>query len=74
MKKGDSLLFFTDGLVEACSEGGEEFGLNPIRERMLKHAAGEESQALVDAIVEDARAFAVKIEDDVSLLMLKINS
>lgn len=72
LEPGDSILFFTDGLVEACSEEGEEFGLSTIRERMLKHAGKEKSQVLVRAIVKDAHAFAGKIDDDVSLLLLKM--
>ncbi|NBB79253.1 MAG: SpoIIE family protein phosphatase [Verrucomicrobia bacterium] len=72
--KGDSLLFFTDGLVEACSAEGEEFGLDPIRAHMLDHAANDESQALVDAIVDQAHTFAKKIDDDVSLLLLQMGS
>lgn len=73
LEKGDSILFFTDGLVEAASREGEEFGLQPIRARMLERAAKDTSQALIDAIVAQGQSFAEKIDDDVSLLLLKID-
>lgn len=72
LEQGDAILFFTDGLMEACSADGEEFGLEPIRQHMLDHAAKDGSQALVDAMVAQAHAFADKIDDDVSLLLLKM--
>lgn len=74
LEKSDSILFFTDGLAEACSRDGAEFGLDPISNHMLNRALQDESQVLVDAIVDQAHAFAEKIDDDVSLLLLKMGS
>lgn len=71
LEKGDSILFFTDGLVEACSAEGEEFGVAPIRQLMQERATSCQSQELIDAVVAQAHAFAEKIDDDISLLLLK---
>lgn len=73
LNEGDVILFYTDGLIEASCENEEEFGVEPIR-RILKTQANEKnSQALIDTIVDEVHAFADKIDDDISVLMLKKN-
>lgn len=71
LEDGDSIMFFTDGLTEACSAEGEEFGVDPIRTIMQECAQSSQSQELIDAIVARVHTFAEKIDDDISLLLLK---
>jgi sigma-B regulation protein RsbU (phosphoserine phosphatase) len=71
LEDGDSIMFFTDGLTEACSAKGEEFGVDPIRTIMQECAEGSQSQALIDTVVAQVHAFAEEIDDDISLLLLK---
>ncbi|WP_269525274.1 SpoIIE family protein phosphatase [Coraliomargarita parva] len=71
LEDGDSILFYTDGLIEACSADGEEFGVDPIRQLIQTHAADLPSQALIDTLVAQVHAFADEIDDDISLLLLK---
>jgi ActR/RegA family two-component response regulator len=68
----ESLVFFTDGVNEAMSEAGEEFGDKQVHRTVKKNGAGsaaELAQALVDAVLYhrgDAPA-----SDDVTVLVLK---
>jgi sigma-B regulation protein RsbU (phosphoserine phosphatase) len=71
LEVGDSIMFFTDGLTEACSAEGEEFGVDPIRSLMQQFSEGGQCQDLIDAIVTQVHRFADEIDDDVSLLLLK---
>lgn len=71
LEEGDAMLFFTDGLIEATSAAGEEFGEEPIRKLITETAASQSSQAIVDGLVYKVRDFAEEIDDDVSLLLLR---
>lgn len=70
---GDALLFYTDGLNEALSPQGEEFGVEGI-ERALRAAAGLEPAALLLALLEELRRHtglgegALHFQDDLTLM------
>ncbi len=68
---GETLLFYSDGLVEAHAPDGEMLGF-PRPETYLKNAGGE--MALVDLLLERLNAFTGEgweQEDDVTLLTLQ---
>lgn len=68
---GETLLFYSDGLVEAHAPDGEMLGF-PRLETYLKNAGGE--MALVDLLLERLNAFTGEgweQEDDVTLLTLQ---
>jgi len=72
LEKNDSLVLATDGLSEARSKSGAEYGI----ERLARQAAGNHRlppQALVDALVEDLRAFrgGAPTDDDVSIMAMR---
>ena len=73
LRSGDTLVAFTDGLIEARSPLGEEFGEDRLIEVLLENAglpaAGIESRIL--RAVEDWTAEAEQ-EDDLTLLILKV--
>src|SRR5438067_176097 len=63
---GDSIFLFSDGLLEAQSESGEEFGIDRI-ERAVTRA---ESDQVIDAVLHDVRAHSAGFDDDVTLLAI----
>ena len=69
---GDRIVLFTDGVSEATSGEGELFGEQRIEEVVL---ANDGSAAeLQQKIVEAATSFASEIEDDVTLVVVKVSS
>src|SRR5262249_55886969 len=70
---GDTLVAFTDGVIEARNALGEEFGEDRLIDILLDcgrlHAAGIESRIL--RAVEDWTAEAEQ-EDDLTLVILKV--
>jgi sigma-B regulation protein RsbU (phosphoserine phosphatase) len=71
LQAGDCLVFYTDGLTDAESEGGERFG----KERLfgLVAAGRTTARGLVDEVVTSLKAHLGKASpaDDVTLLILR---
>jgi len=72
LKRGDTLVFYTDGVTEAFNTSEECYG----SERLLKEAAslaGEPAKAVVAGLLERVRAFAGQApqSDDIAILALK---
>lgn len=70
LEHGQSLLAFTDGLVEGRSPTGEGFGGMRLREVVRMHSAASASE-LVQGMVEALKAFAGQAEphDDLTILV-----
>jgi steroid delta-isomerase-like uncharacterized protein len=69
---GDSVLFYSDGLVEAHDPKGEMFGFPRLRALIAQH--GEEERALGDFLMEELYSFVGEgweQEDDITLLTLR---
>jgi len=74
LKGGESVLFYSDGLVEAHEPKGEMFGFPRLRALVGEH--GEE-QALGDFLLEELYSFVGKgweQEDDITLLTLRCSA
>jgi sigma-B regulation protein RsbU (phosphoserine phosphatase) len=67
---GDVLLMYTDGLVEARSADGEEFGDHRL-EAYLKEHYHESPQQLVKGLFETLKSYAGSFSDDITLLVVK---
>ncbi len=72
VSKGDVILLYTDGIVEAA-KGGERYG----KERLLecvKDAVVGDAQQIVDVIVESVQAFCDPwpLRDDLTALVIKV--
>jgi serine phosphatase RsbU (regulator of sigma subunit) len=68
---GESVLFYSDGLVEAHDPKGEMFGFPRLRELVAEHA---EEAALGDFLMEELYTFVGEDweqEDDITLLTLR---
>jgi serine phosphatase RsbU (regulator of sigma subunit) len=68
----ESVLFYSDGLVEAHDPKGEMFGFPRLRALVAKH--DDEERSLVDSLLEDLYSFVGEgweQEDDITLLTLR---
>ncbi len=73
LKPGDVVLFYTDGVTEACGAGEEMFGEARLQELLRQYAAGS-AQALLDATLDALAAFAGerrREDDDLSLMVIR---
>ncbi len=74
LEQGDTILFYSDGLVEAHDPKGEMFGFPRLRELVAEH--GEE-RSLEEALLEELRHFTGEgweQEDDITLVTLQRSS
>jgi serine phosphatase RsbU (regulator of sigma subunit)/predicted ester cyclase len=71
--KGESVLFYSDGLVEAHDPEGEMFGFPRLRRVVAEHATTGQG-SMVDLLMEKLRSFTGEgwdQEDDITLLTLR---
>lgn len=74
LQPGDTLVFYTDGIVEAQNLDGDLYGYQRLEETIA--AYGERSALeLKDAILESAKTFAggQPFEDDITLVVLRVH-
>lgn len=67
---GEGLLQYTDGILEAMDANRQEYGDERLAEAVVHLGSSVTAQQLVDGIVANTKAFAVIIEDDLTLLTL----
>jgi serine phosphatase RsbU (regulator of sigma subunit) len=69
---GEVLVLYTDGVTEALSEAGEEFGLERLEQVLLEQARGS-AEEIVDAIEAAVDEFVGEVPpfDDFTLVVLK---
>ncbi|GFO54657.1 hypothetical protein GMSM_16640 [Geomonas sp. Red276] len=72
VERGDLLVLYTDGVVEAEREGGEQFGSERLRKVLAEHHQ-EPAATIIATVIETVRGFAGNggVQDDISLLLLK---
>jgi serine phosphatase RsbU (regulator of sigma subunit) len=73
LSKGESVLFYSDGLVEAHDPGGEMFGFPRLRALIAAHGAGS-GDKLVDFLLAELARFTGEgweQEDDITLVTLQ---
>jgi serine phosphatase RsbU (regulator of sigma subunit) len=72
LTEGDSVLFYSDGLVEAHDPKGEMFGFPRLRALLAEHA--EEERSLGEVLLQELYSFVGEgweQEDDITLLTLR---
>jgi serine phosphatase RsbU (regulator of sigma subunit) len=73
LQAGESVLFYSDGLVEAHDPNGEIFGFPRLRTLVADHD-GEEERSLVDLLMKELYSFTDEDweqEDDITLVTLE---
>ncbi len=70
---GDLLVLYTDGLVEACGPGDEEYGLDRLKEACRHYRGEADLAALAEALEGDLEAFAggVPFADDRTIVLAR---
>jgi sigma-B regulation protein RsbU (phosphoserine phosphatase) len=73
LSPGDVLLFYSDGIPEAASRSGEQFGTSRVMEILQANAAKSASD-LADELMSQVAHFATgaEISDDRTLLVIKV--
>jgi serine phosphatase RsbU (regulator of sigma subunit) len=71
LRSGDLFVLYTDGVTESFNEAEEEFGEQRLVEA-LRRRRGLPSQALLDAVVDDVRAFSPREQhDDITMIVAR---
>ena len=65
---GDVVVLLTDGLTEAANENEEEYGLERVKQQVVKHSR-EPLKALCEMLLGDARKFGKQMDDQSVLLV-----
>lgn len=73
-KKGDKLLLYTDGIIEAMDDIKNEYGFTRLEDFLYKNISGTPSD-LLDGLIKDVNKFTGDAEqiDDISILVLSRN-
>ncbi len=70
-KTGDIIFIYTDGLLESTNDRGEEFGIERLKETLLKYRE-RESREIVEKTFDEVKQFhSGKLEDDQTVLVIK---
>ncbi len=70
--KGDILVLFTDGVVEAINEDKEEYGEERLRE-VVRENSHRSARDIVEAVMEDVKKFTGTADqsDDITVVVVK---
>lgn len=76
LEPGDCVLYFTDGVIEGRTPGGEEFGVERLMGAWERHAASEqELDEVLRCLVEEILSHSAgKLRDDASLMLVSWTS
>lgn len=74
LKKNDVLVLYTDGVTESMNpDNTEEYGEERL-EACIKNHLNENSQAIIDAVIQDIKAFSDDTQyDDITMLVIKVD-
>ncbi len=72
LRRGDILIFVTDGILETHNDQDELFGMKRLIDR-VKQLRDQPAQAIVETLYQDARAFAQGgiLDDDITVIVAK---
>jgi sigma-B regulation protein RsbU (phosphoserine phosphatase) len=71
---GDTLVFYTDGVVEAMNPARELYGFERLEARIRSSRSGSSPQALIEAVLADVTRFigSAELHDDLTLVVVKL--
>jgi len=75
LEPGDSVLFYTDGVIEAHAWGAEAFGLDRLIDLTGRHASDQLApEEIIRQIVRSVMAYRdADLDDDATLVMVRWN-
>jgi sigma-B regulation protein RsbU (phosphoserine phosphatase) len=68
LRKGDRLLLYTDGILEAANSGEEEFGQERLS-RLLTANAAKTVEEMADLILSTVQSWAPTQTDDLTVVV-----
>ena len=72
VETGDRIVFYTDGITEACNEEREPYGTERVLET-LKNGIHLDGKDLARKVIGDAEAFTQKpATDDMAIIIVKL--
>jgi len=73
LKAGDTVVFYTDGIVEAMNASKELYGFERL-EAVIENSTDLSAQALLDKILEQVNTFAAGADqhDDITVIIIKV--
>ena len=72
LEREDCVVLVTDGLTEAASATGDQFGEERVR-GVLEGVAGEPASAIADELVQRVRSFSgAPLRDDLAVLVIRV--
>lgn len=76
LDRGDAVVFYTDGVTEAMSTNGEQFGEERLLETLARLHDGRPARALADALVEAVTLHARDAEqhDDITVVVVRAHA
>jgi len=72
IRPGDTLIFYTDGIIEARNEAGRIFGKNRLTE-MLENCRSLDVSSIAGELLRSVESFERMREDDLTLVVLRVN-
>jgi serine phosphatase RsbU (regulator of sigma subunit) len=67
---GDLLALYTDGIIEARSREGEEFGVERLQQ-MIAEQRDQSPKVIRSNVIERARTWGPRVEDDMTMVMIR---
>jgi len=73
LNPGDTLVLYTDGVTEAMNVDHDLFGAETIEKTLSQIGRGADSEAIINALLEDVRVFVGEAEqhDDITMLVIQ---
>jgi sigma-B regulation protein RsbU (phosphoserine phosphatase) len=74
LQSGDTLLFYTDGIVEAKNTGGDMFGFDRLETTFQKLQNGYDPNQIIDHLMTEIQDFVGEAEqhDDITLVVVQM--
>ena len=71
LARGESLLLYTDGVIELPCRTGEEFGVDRLKEAFSKAGAARSAREIADGVTASIRRHAETNEDDLTMVVVR---
>jgi serine phosphatase RsbU (regulator of sigma subunit)/Tfp pilus assembly protein PilF len=74
LRRGDTIVFYTDGFSEAMNEGREEYGDEQLIESALRHSVLPDARRVLEAVGSDVEHFtgSAPRHNDMTMIVVKI--
>jgi serine phosphatase RsbU (regulator of sigma subunit) len=70
LRRGDVMLLFTDGIIEARNQAREQFGIDRLQAE-LRRVHQQPVEAIREHLMKVLHRFAARLEDDITLLVVR---